>query len=144
MMSGNIWLKNPVRIEDPPVIAKPEVDMETLSLIDPQTLEDSCIYVHCHFQNRWRDMLIRIWRTTYLIDGSSSTRSQLLHAENITYAPTWTLIPDGMNYTFLLIFSTLPKSCSSFDLKEEIAQPGGFFFPNISRNQQDVYHINVE
>lgn len=131
-------------IADPPVIAKPQIDLDTLTLIDSETLEDSYVYVHCHFQNRWRDMLIRIWRTTYLIDMSSSSRSKLIHAENITYAPQWTLIPDGMDYTFLLIFSGLPKSCTHFDLVEEIAQPGGFFVSNISRNEQDVYHISVE
>jgi hypothetical protein len=129
---------------DPPVIAKPYVDMDTLTMIDSGTLEDSYVYVHCHFKNRWRDMLIRIWKTTFLIDTSSRSRSKLLHAENITYAPQWTIVPDGMDYTFLLVFSGLPKPCTQFDLLEEISQPGGFFVQGISRNELDVYHINVD
>ncbi len=144
MKSGVVWSANNPKIAEPPVIAKPYVDPETLTLISADSLEDSYVYVHCHFKNLWSDMLIRIWRTTYLIDTSSAARSKLIHAENITYAPRWTMIPDGMNYTFLLIFSALPKSCSHFDLKEEISQPGGFFIQNITRNEQDVYHIDVE
>lgn len=88
-------------------------------------------------------MLIRIWKTTFLIDRSSGSRSKLLHAENISMAPTWTQIPDGARYSFLLIFSGLPKSCKQFDLLEEISEPGGFFIRDISRNDTDVYHIDV-
>ena len=144
MKRGVVLSSNSPKITEPPVIAKPHVDLESLTLISADSLEDSFIYVHCHFKNRWSGMLIRIWTTTYLIDTSSSARSKLIHAENITYAPRWTFIPDGINYTFLLIFSALPKSCTHFDLKEEISQPGGFFVQNISRNEQDVYHIDVE
>ena len=89
-------------------------------------------------------MLIRIWRTTFLIDAASSARSQLVHAENITLAPMWTLIPGNQEYTFLLIFSGLPKSCRQFDLVEEIAQPGGFHIKNIQRNETDVYHVDLK
>ncbi len=88
-------------------------------------------------------MLIRIWKTTFLIDRASGSRSQLVHAENISVAPTWTQIPDNKTYNFLLIFSGLPRSCQSFDLVEEISQPGGFFIENISRNERDVYHIDL-
>lgn len=130
-------------IGKPPVKTKPEVDPDTLTSIEPDTLEDSYVYVHCHFQNRWQDMLIRIWKSTYLIDHSSEARSQLIHAENISYAPQWTLVPDGSSYSFLLIFSALPKSCKQFDLVESIPQPGGFLISNIPRNESDVYHVNV-
>lgn len=127
-----------------PEIATPKVDMETFTLIDPETLEDSHIYVHCHFQNHWRNMLMRIWKTTFLVDQHSSSRSNLIHIENISYAPSWTLIPDGIEYTFLLIFSALPKSCTQFNLLEEIPQPGGFFVSDIVRNESDVYHIEIQ
>ena len=126
-----------------PVKAKPEVDMEVLFSIHPELLEDSFVYVHCHVDNGQRDMLIRIWKTTYLVDQAGGTRSGLVHAENISLAPVWTLIPDHMPYTFLLIFSALPKSCALFDLVEEIPQPGGFLVKNIKRNQTDVYHVNI-
>ena len=130
-------------IQEPPVKAKPSVDMDVLASIHPEFLEDSYMYVHCHFQNHWREMLIRIWSTTFLIDKSSSSRSKLVHAENISLAPMWTLIPDKKPFSFLLIFSSLPKSCKQFDLIEEIAQPGGFEVRNIQRNETDVYHVDL-
>jgi hypothetical protein len=131
-------------IQEPPVKTKPEVDVDTLVSIDTSVLEDSFVYVHCYFPNPGRDMLIRIWKTTYLIDRTSGARSSLVHAENISFAPVWTQIPDGSNYSFLLIFSALPKSCQQFDLLEDIPQAGGFFIENISRNQTDVYHIDLK
>ncbi len=123
---------------------KPRVDSEVLISIDPLTLDDSFVYVHCYFHNSGKDMLIRIWKTTYLIDKVSSARSKLVHAENISLAPVWTRIPDGGRYAFLLIFSGLPKSCKQFNLVEEISQPGGFYLENISRNESDVYHIDLK
>ena len=142
---NRIFPKTPVLKEDtPPSITKsPDVDIEVLSRIDAQTLEDSFVYVHCYFRNKWDNMLIRIWKTTYLVDHSSGTRSKLLHAENITMAPVWTQIPNGALYSFLLVFSGLPKACKQFDLVEEISEPGGFFIKDIGRNDTDVYHIDV-
>ena len=58
-------------------------------------------------------------------------------------APVWTHIPDKLEYSFLLIFSGLPKSCKQFDLVEDIKEPGGFFVQGITRNETDVYHINI-
>lgn len=137
-------LKLRATILEPPVKAKPEVDMEVLLSIHPELMEDSFVYVHCHFNNQSDGALIRIWKTTFLVDASTSTKSQLVHAENITIAPQWTLIPDHQKYTFLLIFSGLPKSCRQFDLKEEIAQPGGFHVKNIQRNESDIYHVDLK
>jgi hypothetical protein len=130
-------------IETERPLVKPVVDVETLESIDPQLLDDSFVYVHCHFDNPSDDMLIRIWRTTFLIDRASGVRSQLLHAENISYAPQWTIISRKGDFTFLLIFGGLPKSCTVFDLVEEIAQPGGFFVKDIRRNETDVYHVQI-
>ena len=88
-------------------------------------------------------MLVRIWKTTFLVDRSSPSKSELIHAENISYAPQWTLIPDLQPFTFLLIFSGLPKSCNVFDLVEQISEPGGFHVPGIARNETDVYHVDL-
>ena len=129
--------------KEPPVKAKPALDPELLVSVDPQTLNDSYVYVHCYFQNEWKDALVRIWRTTFLVDHTTGLKSGLMHAENISIAPLWTLIPDNITHTFLLIFAALPKSCTQFDLIEEIPQPGGFYVKNIKRNQNDVYHIDV-
>jgi hypothetical protein len=130
-------------VADPPVKAKPSVDLDTLLSIHPELMDDSYVYVHCHFDNQWQDMLIRIWKTTFLIDKTSPTKSGLVHAENISFAPQWTLIPDMQPFTFLLIFSGLPKSCRSFDLVEQIAEPGGFYVTDIQRNETDVYHVDL-
>lgn len=130
-------------VKEAPAKLKPEVDIDTLTSIDAGVLEDSYVYVHCNFHNTYREMLIRIWKTTFLIDKGSGSRSKLVHAENISFAPIWTQIPDGSRYTFLLIFSSLPKTCQRFDLLEDIPQAGGFFIENIQRNQTDVYHIDI-
>ena len=128
--------------EAPPRI-KPVVEVEVLESVSAETLHDGYVYVHCHFQNEWQDSLIRIWKTTFLIDLGSGSRSKLIHAENISFAPVWTMISDQQVHTFLLIFEALPKSCKLFDLVEEIPQPGGFHVEKIHRNPTDVYHIHL-
>ncbi len=134
---------NGTTIQEPPVKIKPEIGLEVLTSISPAVLEDSFVYVHCYFDNLGEEMMIRIWRSTFLIDKSSGSRSSLVHAENITFAPVWTVVPGNIMFHFLLIFSGLPKSCTHFDLIEEIPQPGGFYVSNIVRNVTDVYHINI-
>lgn len=130
-------------IKDIPTV-KPEIDTDVLTSIDPNSLTDSYIYVHCHYQNEYPEMFIRVWRSTFLIDRTSASRSQLVHAENISYAPQWTFIPGKQLYTFLLIFSALPKDCKIFDLVEDIPQAGGFHVSGVARNEQDVYHVTIE
>jgi hypothetical protein len=130
-------------VAEPPVKVKPAVDVEVLTAIATSALEDSYIYVHCYYNNPHQDMLIRVWRTTYLVDKASGSRSKLIHGENISFAPMWTRIPDKTMYSFLLIFEALPKSCQNFDLVEEIPQPGGFEVRNVSRNDSDVYHLDI-
>jgi hypothetical protein len=120
------------------------IGVDALASIDPEILEDSYVYVHCSFPIPSPDMLIRIWKTTFLRDCHSPGQSQLIHSENISYAPEWTMIPAKGIYSFLLIFSALPKSCILFDLVEDIPQPGGFLVKSIKRNKTDVYRINIE
>lgn len=136
-------LSNRSVTEQPPVKSAPEVDLDVLLAIQSLYDEDSFIYVHCYFDNQWKDMLIRIWKTTFLIDRVSGARAKLMHAENISFAPQWTMIADGKTHHFLLIFSSLPRDCKVFDLVEEIEQPGGFFVAGIPRNEKDVYHVNI-
>jgi hypothetical protein len=126
-----------------PSASNPLPEVDELTTTETKTSEDSFVYVHCHFENKWQDMLIRIWKTSYLIDHSSEHRSKLVHVENISYAPQWTLVPNYGDYNFLLIFTSLPKSCTSFDLLEQISMPGGFHIKDIVRNETDVYHVNV-
>lgn len=122
---------------------KPEVETDVLTSIDAWTLEDQHVYVHCYFKNELEEMLIRVWRSTFLIDRASGMRSELVHAENISYAPQWTIIKGKRIFSFLLIFSALPKDCKLFDLVEDIPQTGGFFVPGIKRNELDVYHVDI-
>ncbi len=129
--------------KNPPPKVKPEVDSDALEFIASLTQKDSHVYIHYYFDNPYSDALIRIWKTTFLTDKDSGFKSSLIHAEKISLAPQWTLIPDGITYSFLLIFSALPKSCKVFDFIEEISQPGGFVVRDIQRNDTDVYHINL-
>jgi hypothetical protein len=122
---------------------KPVVETEVLTNIDSSVLEDSYVYVHCYFKNDLDEMLIRVWRSTFLIDRVSGSRSELVHAENISYAPQWTVIPGKQTFSFLLIFSALPKDCKVFDMLEDIPQSGGFFVSGIKRNELDVYHVDI-
>jgi hypothetical protein len=130
-------------IAEPPVKFKPAIDIEVLSAIEAEIMEDSYVYVHCYLDNDAKDMLIRIWKTTFLVDQNTGNRSKLIHAENVSFAPMWTMVPDGTTYNFLLIFSSLPKSCTQFDLIEEVPTSGGFRIHDINRTMNDVYHINI-
>lgn len=135
-------LKNAL-LPEPPVKIKPAIDFQVLASIEAEVMEDSYVYVHCYLNNDVKDMLIRIWKTTFLVDDNSGCRSKLVHAENVSMAPMWTMVPDGVRYNFLLVFSSLPKSCTTFDLIEEVPTSGGFHIPNIQRNMKDVYHIDI-
>ncbi len=127
----------------PPVKAKPEVDIDLLYAIHPELLHDAYTYVHIHVPRTIEELLIRIWKTTSLVDKTSGLKAGLIHAENIMFAPRWTIVPRHFTYTFLLVFNSLPKSSRMFDLVEEIPQPGGFYIPNIIRNESDVYHLDL-
>jgi hypothetical protein len=119
----------------------PDTAHEALAELQTVTLEEGHVYVHCHFNNGPQESLIRIWKSTYLIPHGSSERSVLLHAENISIAPVWTRMPGNREFRFLLIFSGLPSDCTTFDLVEDIPEPGGFFAGDIARNSTDVYHV---
>ena len=126
-----------------PTQPEPSKSVETLVEVETEPLQDSHVYVHCYYDNPGMEMLIRIWRSTFLVDIGSEFRAKLVHAENISYAPQWTLIPDKKTFRFLLIFEGLPRSCTQFNLLEDIPQAGGFFVPNIPRNETDVYHVDI-
>ena len=122
-----------------PVNPEVEVAVAEQTLV----LEQGHIYVHCYFKNGGEENLIRIWKSTVIIDKVSGIRAPLSHIENITYAPTWTRVPINTTYRFLLIFEALPSTCVAFDLLEDIPEPGGFFVGGILRNQTDVYHVQL-
>ena len=61
----------------------------------------------------------------------------------ISISPNWTVVPFMRDFWFTLIFSGLPKDCTSFDFKEIIPEEGGFFVKSIKRNGSDIYRIKI-
>lgn len=128
------------------IITKPKVEIDKQLLTELLTLtkEEKQVIVHCLFdaRNMW-GAKIRIWPSTYLYDSGSAHRSELVHADNISFTPQWTEIPEGKVAHFSLIFTGLSSACSTFDLIEEIPQAGGFKVTGIKRNDSDVYYVWV-
>lgn len=125
-------------------IAKPKISPELLEALQTQVETEKQVIVHCCFPGTpFPDMLIRIWSSTFLIDESLGHRSSLIHHENISLFPYWTAVPPMKDYWFTLVFSGLPKACTSFDLQEVIPQEGGFLVKNIKRNATDVYRVTI-
>jgi len=125
-------------------ITKPEISPEILESLKTKVEEEKQVIVHCCYPaSIYVGNLIRIWQSTFLIDDSSSHKSHLIHHENISLFPYWTEVPPMKDFWFTLVFSGLPKDCTSFDLKEEIPEEGGFFIQNIKRNGTDVYRVKI-
>jgi hypothetical protein len=117
---------------------EPALRDELLTHLD----ERGQVTVRCRFDSELVTM-IRIWRTTFLVCAHTGHRSELMHAEGITYAPQWMPVLPGAPAEFVLVFAPLPKSCSVFDLVEVIPQPGGFHVPGIVRNSRDLYFVEI-
>ena len=98
--------------------------------------EEKQVIIHCNYKGFGR---IRIWKTTFLVAKNLNHKSKLIHAENITLYPEWTL-----KRGFTLIFTGLPKNCKQFDFIEDIPEPGGWIVNNIERNKSDVYLIDIQ
>ena len=130
-----IEIKRPKR--KPANLTDPELLVDMLQ----QTEESGQVIVHVTYPPAEHEILLRIWRSTYLISRTSSHKSRLLHVENISIAPIWTPVKAGINFNFTLIFEALPKDVFVFDLAELIPQSGGFFYSSIVRNNEDVYRI---
>lgn len=125
-------------------ITKPEIAPEILESLKTKVEEEKQVIVHCCYPaSIYVGNLIRIWQSTFLIDDSIPHKSHLIHHENISLFPYWTEVPPMKDFWFTLVFSGLPKDCTSFDLKEEIPEEGGFFIQNIKRNGTDVYRVKI-
>ncbi|KIA88464.1 hypothetical protein [Kaistella jeonii] len=125
-------------------ITKPEIIQEVLQSLQPKVEEEKQVIVHCCFPATFFEgSLIRIWKSTYLIDDSLDHKSSLIHHENISLFPYWTEVPPFKDFWFTLIFSGLPKECKTFDLQEVIPEEGGFLVKNIKRNGTDVYRVKL-
>lgn len=129
----------------PPSVTKPrtalEQDIKAALGLDAQPAGQ--VVVHCTFKAQAELNMIRVWPSTVLVDQHSGHRSEMLHRENISLYPFWTLLAQGETHRFTLVFSGLPKSCTLFDFWEDIPEPGGFEIKGIPRNKTDVYHIDL-
>jgi len=133
-----------IALSDSVIIERPKIDISPalLEALETQIHEQGQVVVHC-IQVANFPSLIRIWPTTHLYDHHSEHVSTLVHAENITYFPQWTPVDSGENY-FTLIFSGLPSHCVVFDLIEICDnQKGAFKVLSITRNETDVYYVQV-
>jgi hypothetical protein len=135
-----------------PLIPSDHVITPTIVNLDPGLLEQAKTYpnleqqviVHCEFNpGYFLGPRLRIWPTTYLIPKGGTTKSKLLQAEHISFYPEWTLIERFTLHRFSLIFEGLPKDCTTFDLVEEIPEPGGFVLHDITRLPSDIYTISL-
>ena len=125
-------------------IVKPFIAPELLSEMQSEISTEQQVIVHCCFKNDFAfGMMIRIWKSTFLLDAQSAHKSKLLFAENICFNPDWMMVPPVEDYWFTLIFSGLPKSCTHFDFAEIIPESGGFYVPKIERNKTDIYSIII-
>lgn len=129
-------------------IKKPQIDISPSILKDIKTQvhEAGQVVIHFVYQNEdyWIGSKIRIWPTSYLYDRGSAHISELVHCENIVQAPLWQEVTFGKKCYFTLIFSGLPKACSSFDFKEDCgSEGGGFSVLNVTRNESDIYYFKI-
>ena len=85
---------------------------------------------------------VRIWPSVRLRCRSTGMESKFLHAVGLSPFPTWTRVEPGGAFT--LLFEALPSDCQSFDLVEEIPQPGGLVVRDIARNGKDVYRLRTD
>ena len=128
------------------IIEKPKVDIspKLIEYLESLVHEAGQVVVHCFYlAGPYYGDKIRIWKTTYLFDQHSAHKSELVHTTNISIYPVWTELSPNQLYSFTLIFSGLPKSCTIFDLIEQIPAAGAFELKNIKRNKSDVYYLRI-
>ena len=94
--------------------------------------------VHCRYNP---EAAVRVWPTTFLVEKETGNRIKLITAFNITFAPEWTF--GNKNNQFTLVFGGLSKSCTMFDLVEDIPLPDPFVVKDIRRNKTDVYTVDI-
>lgn len=127
-----VIVKEPKKIS---IDAELKVAIKTLVEEESQVI----IHLHLHFSH---SSTIRIWKSTFLIPHNNGKKINLVHADNISFYPKWTICRKGETVC-TLVFKGLPKDCTVFDLVEEIPEPGGFYIPNIQRNNSGVYHLEI-
>lgn len=124
------------------ITVEPKVKIDEEIRLHLQTEERRTTIVHCRIQSPF-PTLARIWNTTYLLEENGN-KIFLIKAFHISLAPQWTWFdaPEGF-LRFTLLFEGLSNECQSFQLVEEISEPGGFFSDRIERNKTDVYEAEL-
>lgn len=132
-----------VEIEIPEIETLPKIDIEEKLAADAKeyTEVERQVIVHAKVAIGNAIMGVRIWASTFLIPHGSGRKSKLLNTENITIYPQWMTVGFTPYHRFTLIFEGLPKSCTHFDLIEQIPESGGFEARSIPRNATDVYEV---
>lgn len=120
-----------------PVTTRPRLAPEINIQLDTLQLEERTTIVHCTLLE---DSFIRIWPTTYLVQ-QDGVRKAMVQAFGIAPYPNWGLAPAGHRFT--LVFEGLDKGCTEFTLVEDIPEPGGLMMGPLSRNDTDVYWLEV-
>ncbi len=107
-------------------------------LSELQTGENGQTIIHCKVAEA---ELIRIWKTTYLVQDNG-TKASLLYADGISIAPSWSLVQNTNGYAyFTLIFESLDKECTSFYLDEIIPEPHAFYTNSVRKNNSGIYSV---
>jgi hypothetical protein len=133
-----------ISIPSSPTLPKVSLDPGLLELAKAYPDLEQQVIVHCEFNpGFFLGPRIRIWPTTYLIPKGGTTKAKLLQVDHISFYPEWTPIERFTLHRFTLIFEGLPKECTSFDLIEEIPEPGGFVVRDIPRVTSDIYTVSV-
>ena len=129
------------------VITQPKIEIspDLLDQLLTQTEEVGQVILHFLYLNiSPHPTKVRIWPTSYLLDQGSDHRSEIVHAENISWFPQWKDIAPFTQDYFSLIFTGLPKSCDRFDFEEHCTnEAGAFIVRDIIRNEQDVYYFQM-
>ncbi|MGI8597761.1 MAG: hypothetical protein ACR2KB_00770 [Chitinophagaceae bacterium] len=112
---------------------KPEISFKAKDLAS----QEKCTILHCTNKSFNR---IRIWPNTCLVQKDGS-RKKMLHTFNITNYPQWLPVVEG--HCFTLVFEGLDKDCHLFSLLEDIPEASGWYVSDISRNEQDLYHLEL-
>jgi hypothetical protein len=120
---------------------KPKIDKKTLEKLKKQLSPEGQVTIHISHRSRREVSLLRVWKTIFLFDNNSEHKSKLLHFYNISLYPEWTAIKYGETRNFTLIFSALPKTCTHFNMVEQIPEEGAWVCNNIPRTQDDIYYL---
>lgn len=121
----------------------PKIDEELKYNVQHFVDDEQQVIVHCKYAASTEGDMIRIWKSTFLYARDSTHKSKLINTQKISIYPQWTQLEANKAFYFTLIFAGLPRDCKSFDLIENIPEPGGFFVIGINRNKVDVYNVDV-